>query len=155
MKNRHTQGLVDSWTIFVEDAADSLEELLDDVERRIEAAALPDAGVSLSGDSLTLTVQRLPDYRHVIRLRAFGAHLQCEHETWVVPGFFKRCLSRLLFSDGLHWSRVRRLDQEHELRAMTTVVRHALAESCKDLVARLAGAGAARRLDLDEVLESW
>jgi hypothetical protein len=148
------KGLLDSWNVFVEVGANAVEEVLEAVERRIETAAMPGSEVSVNGDAITVTIRNLPDYQQVVRLRPYGAHLQCEHETLLAPRLLKRCLSGLLSGEGLHWSRIKRPDQERELRAATTVIRHALAESCKELVARRAGM-VARRRDLDEVLESW
>jgi hypothetical protein len=107
------ETILNEWTTLVDHAAGHSQELLDDVQRRLEEAQIPgDCSWDIREvksstwldrvrrDFLIVSLEKFRDYHMYIGVRDYGVHLDCCRFLTVEPNIVKKLAGMKLMGDG-------------------------------------------------------
>lgn len=163
------ETILNRWSMLVDGAAARGNELLDDIQARLEEARIPgkcewsvdevESGGFFSKTKREFLIVRLdqfPDYRNYIGARSYGSHLDCCRFLTVEPGFLKRQLAQAITGgDDRLLSTPRNLLVEQDLSAWATVVHHCVLDGMKALYTKLGQDPAGIRRETKGFLQVW
>lgn len=145
------ENVLDEWSMLIDNAADSSDDLLDDIQNRLEQAQIPGGCrwsleevksstwvARVKREFLIVKLDQFSDYRIYIAAREYGRHLDVCRFTTVEPGFFKKKLAEhLTGGEGAALSAPKNILIEQDLKAWVSVVHHAVLDAVGALVKKL------------------
>lgn len=162
------ETILNQWSMIVEGAKDKVEDVLDDIERRLDEADLPEgcsceretvqSGGLLSKTKRSFLICRngaFKDYRVYIGVRTYGAHLDVCRFVSLEPGAFKQLMAQQLGGDVNALSGPKNILVEQDLRAWLTVVHHAVVDAVDGLFGKLKQDRSKIRRESRGILEIW
>ncbi|MFH1681498.1 MAG: hypothetical protein ABIH26_12770 [Candidatus Eisenbacteria bacterium] len=162
------ETILDQWTSLIENAAGHGNEVLEDVQRRLEESKIPgDCTWSVEEvksstwvarvrrEFLIVRLDEFKDYRIYVAARDYGIHLDVARFTTVEPGFFKKALSSKLTGEADAMSAPKNILVEQDLRAWVTVVHYATLHAVESLMTKLGQDPKKIRRESKGFLEVW
>lgn len=168
------ETILDEWSMLLDQAAGHGEAILDDVQKRLEAARTPGnptwkvEEVQSSGlfsrvkrEFLLVRLEQFKDYRMYVAARDYGIHLDVCRFLTVEPGFFKKAISEALSEklagvrEADFLSAPKNILVHQDLRAWVTVVHHAVLDAVEALMGQLGQDPSRIRRESKGFLEVW
>jgi hypothetical protein len=151
--------------MLIESAAEHRDELLEAIDQRLEAGAegsrwsmrqVAHGSWGTPAEPWLVVEHRLlPDIRHYVRFRDFGAHLEVVHITAIEPAWWKRVAASAIHRGAWwSWSVPSRGQADENLRSWLALVSHAVTGATKHLTQRLAR-GRVLGERVEDVLAWW
>ncbi len=162
------EAILDEWSMMVDGAGQHANEVMDEIQRRLEEAQIPGGSrwalkeVKSHGwlsrvrrEFLIIRLEQFHDYRMYVAVRAYGIHLDVCRFLTAEPGRIKGYLSDKLVGDKRALSVPKNILIEQDLRAWVTVVHHAVRASVATIMEKLGQDTSQIRRESKGYLEVW